>query len=331
MLRKALLPLALLYEGVIRLRNRHYERPGVAQRVGVPVISVGNVTVGGTGKTPFVIEVVRMLCELGRRPAILTRGYAARPGQEADEVRELRGALPETPIVVNLDRVAGAAVATREHRADCLVLDDGFQHRRLARELDIVLVDALSPWAGGMLLPAGGLREPRSSLRRAGVIVITRANQAPAERVQALRAQIEQIAPRATCLLARVVPVGAIDSEQRTVPADQLADRGVLAACAIGNPRTFEFSLASFGLPPRDLVTFPDHHAYSPGDVERLRATAERAGAGFVVTTRKDWVKLEPLWPDAGGPALLRLEVRVELEDEAPLRERLKTALESDR
>jgi tetraacyldisaccharide 4'-kinase len=157
------MPLSHLYAAMMTWRNRRYDEPGAALSAGVPVISVGNLTVGGTGKTPLVMEIVRKLVAAGRRPAILTRGYHARRGETADEVQEYAAELPDVPVVVDADRVAGAATAQAVHAADCCVLDDGFQHRRLARDLDVVLIDALRPWGGGR--GAAGGAPPRAGCR----------------------------------------------------------------------------------------------------------------------------------------------------------------------
>ncbi len=325
-------PLSLLYAGVIRGRNLYYDRVSAAVRgAGIPVISVGNLTVGGTGKTPLVIEIVRRLRALGRRPAILTRGYKAGANQIADEVQEFHGALPGVPVVVNPDRVMGAATARDEHEADCLVLDDGFQHRRLARDLDLVLIDALRPWGGRWVLPAGRLREPLSGLQRADAIVITRANQVAAEEVDAIAVELRRWAGRPPIWRAAVVAESLVRQDgRRESPAD-LSGRRVLAVCGIGNPRTFEKLVSSLtGMPGRSFV-FPDHHRYGAADAQAIRATASQVGADQVVTTRKDWVKLALLWP-VDGVELAHLDVRLELQDaDQDFDERLRRALEKHR
>lgn len=308
-----LTPFSVLYGGAIGIRNLYYDHVHTAvSRAGIPVISIGNLTVGGTGKTPLVIEVVRRLQALGRRPAILTRGYRSTAGEPADEVLECHAALPVVPVIVNPDRVAGAAAAQHEHNADCLVLDDGFQHRRLARDLDIVLIDALQPWGGGWLLPAGRMREPRGSLRRADVIVITRANQASPDAVAAIEAELRQRGSKLV-LRADVEADALVGRDERGAPLADLAGRNVLAACGIGNPRTFEKLVAALTGVACRTVAFADHHRYSAADVAALGVAARRAGAEVVVTTRKDWVKLAPLWSDA-QVSLVRLDVRLVLQ-----------------
>lgn len=323
-----LLPAAALYGGVVRARNVYYDRiPTAAHTAALPVISVGNITAGGTGKTPLVIEIVRRLAAFGRRPAILTRGYGGRPGQPADEVLELRAALSDTPVVVNPDRVAGAGEAERQG-ADCVVLDDGFQHRRLRRDLDIVLVDALAPWGGGHLLPAGRLREPLAGLRRAGLFVITRVNLAPPGAAERAAAELGRWAGGRPVLAASVRPEAVVGrGSQREVPG-VLAGRRVLAVAGLGNPRGFERTVAALAGEVR-LLSFADHQRYAAGHVSRICAEVERWGAEMVVTTRKDWGKLAALWPD-DGPELVRLDVRLTIEDRAgELDAHLRRALET--
>lgn len=323
----ALLPLAWAYGAGVRYRNRYYDRHREAVRAaGVPVISVGNLTVGGTGKTPLVIEIAARLRARGRRPVILTRGYAARPDETADEVREFELALPDVPVVVHPDRVSGAQRARQEHGADCLVLDDGFQHRRLARDLDIVLIDALDPWGGGRLLPAGRLREPLDSLARADWFVVSRTNQAPAGAVRDILETLHSYAPGVPVTKAAVAANQLVRPDGGPLGPEHLRDRRVLAVCGIGNPRSFAQLVETLTGLPCELRPFPDHHHYSRREADRLAATARRGGVAAVVTTRKDWVKLQPLWPAGAGVELLRLDTRIVLADprgafEARLRE----------
>ena len=320
MLSTLLAPLGVVYGGVIKARNAYYDRSSAATHAaGVPVISVGNLTAGGTGKTPLTIEIVRRLRALGHRPSILTRGYAAERGGTADEVRELRLALPEVPVVVNADRVAGAVTACRDYSADCLVLDDGFQHRRLRRDFDVVLIDALDPWGGGRMLPAGRLREPPSSLRRADWIVIARTNQVEQLAVGRIVDILGDHANGVPVIKSGVVADRLIGPQSGLTQPQTLAGRRVLPVCGIGNPTSFVWlitNLVGRACPP---LVFPDHHPYRPRDITRILTAARRRGAEQVVTTRKDWVKLSALWPSpsvpAGVPELLRLDTRLEFAD----------------
>lgn len=319
-LRQALLyPASLIYGSIISARNTRFDRrPGAVRRVRAPVISVGNLTAGGTGKTPLVIEIVRLLERHRRRPAILTRGYGAQRGQMADEVQEFQAALPKTPVVVNADRVLGADRAQREFGADVLVLDDGFQHRRLGRDLDLVLIDALQPWGGGQLLPAGLLREPLSSLRRAGGVVITRANQVSSAALQRLRREIAGLCASAPIFVAGVEADRLTDARGKDVPLTSLHGQRVAAVCGLGNPRTFVALLKSAGRAAEvAALRFRDHHRYRDADMKRIENHARHHRCDVVVTTRKDWSKLAPLWPPDAPTPLLRLDVRVVVDDAA--------------
>lgn len=327
-----LAPLSVLYGGIIRGRNCYYDRTRSASHpAGVPVISVGNLTVGGTGKTPLVIEIVRHLLSGGRKPAIVTRGYAAAAGQTADEVLEFHAALPDVPVLVNPDRVAGAHAAVAQHHADCVVLDDGFQHRRLRRDLDVVVIDALNPWGGGWLLPAGRLREPLSSLGRAHAIIISRVNQISESAVDDIVAETRRCAPQAALFRATAEIERLVDLFGEPRSPDELRQRHVLPACGIGNPRSFERLVEGCTAQSQRCVTFADHHRFRPADVGAIAASAAERGANLVVTTRKDWVKLAPLWKRAAAertlPELWRLDMRLRVQDREGFRRLLASVL----
>jgi len=319
--RRLLAPLAALYALGIRVRNARYDRnPHASQRAALPVVSIGNITTGGTGKTPIVIETVRRLRELGRTPAILTRGYGAAVGETSDEVMEFSEMLPDLAVVVDPDRVAGAQTARREHGADCAVLDDGFQHRRLRRDLDVVVIDALDPWGGGWVLPAGRLREPLDSLARAHVFIISRSNQVAPSAVEQIEAVLNEHAPHAAALHAGVEPDAVVYPDRRRETGDALAYHCVLPVCGIGNPATFLRTVEQLAGRVCAALVFGDHQRYSPRHVHKIVVAAQRRGADLVVTTRKDWVKLAPIWPTSAAsdaPALVRLDVRIELQDDA--------------
>ncbi len=331
--RRLLTPLSVLYGLVIRFRNLRYDhRAAASRRVDLPVISIGNITVGGTGKTPIVMETVRRLRELGRRPAILTRGYGAAAGETSDEVLEFSQALPNVPVVVDPDRVAGAETARVEFGADCLVLDDGFQHRRLRRDLDVVVIDALDPWGGGWVLPAGRLREPLGSLRRGHLFVISRTNQVEASRIEDIESILDERVPDAAVLHATVEPETVVYSDERVEDAGALAYHNVLPICGIGNPATFFGCVEQLAGRVCGGLVFRDHQHYGPRQVRKIVGVARHRGADLVVTTRKDWVKLAPVWShhaDKDAPELARLDVRLELRDAAGVfDDRLRRVLE---
>ncbi len=314
-----LAPLTPLYAAAIAARNAYFDRRRAAVlRVSRPVVSIGNLSVGGTGKTPLVICLVRMLLAGGRAPAIVTRGYAAVRGGEADEVLELRAALPGVPVVVSPDRVAGAERAIAAG-SNCIVLDDGFQHRRLARDLDIVVIDALDPWGAGRLLPAGRLREPLHALRRAQLVVISRANQVPAAALEGIRARVRQIAADLPQLSAVTRVDDLLLADGGCAPSSTLSNCPIVAVCGLGNPHTFLKSLDELGALRRETLCLPDHHRYRRQDVRRILAAAEASAAELVVTTAKDWVKLRGLLaaaPSGSAPSFACLRVRAVLQDD---------------
>lgn len=283
---------SLGYRAAIAVRNLGYDRGWLeVHRAGVPVVSVGNLTVGGTGKTPMVEWVARWFRRRARRVVILSRGYGQVEGLN-DEGRVLEENLPDVPHLQDPDRVRSARIAVEELEAEVLVLDDGFQHRRLARDLDLVLLDALEPWGLRHLLPRGLLREPPSSLRRADLVVLSRADLvSPVER-SAIRAAAERRVGDLRWVEARHAPMNLVDSEGVVYPLDEIEGQPLAAFCGIGNPESFRRTLAPLCGSLLDLRVFPDHHAYDAADVESLIAWAQSIGADLVLTTQKDLVKL---------------------------------------
>ncbi len=276
----------------IRWRNRRFDR-NAGTRAGVPVVSVGNLTLGGTGKTPCVEYVARFFRERDVQVTILSRGYGTSDGPN-DEAMVLEENLPDVPHLQGADRAALAATAIEELETELLILDDGFQHRRLHRDLDIVLVDATNPWGHGYLLPRGLLREPKSSLRRAHAVILTKCGHVTDEALVNLRAEVQRLVKLGTPIVAADhQPLtwrrhGGSECEPRT-----FADTPVAAFCGLGNPASFQRTLIDLGIVPQLWRTFPDHHAYTRADVDDLRRWAEQLpGNGVVLTTQKDAVKL---------------------------------------
>jgi len=317
-LRAGLTVLSWPYAAVVALRNAYYDRcPRAVRRVEVPVISVGNLVTGGTGKTPMVLWMLERLLEMDRRPGVLMRGYKApsrgccesvRAFQEAvegipnDEALEIRRRCPSARLVIDPDRVAGARKAIARG-CDVLVMDDGFQHRRLARDLDVVLIDGTNPFGGGRLLPRGMLREPVGSLRRADVTVITRADHIAPEEVEALRSRLSVLAPRVSVLAACHRPVGIchldgqVDSD---LPLARLAGRRVWVFAGVGNPAAFLATVGKIGLTVVGQRFWPDHHLWSDAELDAMAAQARACRPDLVLTTEKDAVRLPPdgpTWP----------------------------------
>jgi tetraacyldisaccharide 4'-kinase len=290
------------YAWAMGVRNRRYDRGLAAtHRVDVPVVSMGNLTLGGTGKTPLVVWVARFFRQRGKRVSIVSRGYAAGKDGLNDEARELELALPDVPHLQGPDRFKTAQQAIERWKPEVILLDDGFQHRRLERDLDVVLLDATEPFGFEHVFPRGTLREPLAGLARADVVLLSRADMISAAARQAVRERVAHLAPRAVWCEVRHVAQQLVDAQGQSQPLDFLAGKRVAAFCGIGNPANFRHTLETLGANVASWREFPDHHGYPRADVESLTQWA--TGADLAVCTRKDLVKLErtqlgavPLW-----------------------------------
>ena len=300
--------LAPVYELGLRL-HRALITP---QKAPITTICVGNLTVGGTGKTPAVKYLARGLAAKGHKPAVLMRGYK---GQSQDEAQEVTQALAELhiPVLLGADRLAGARSAQAQG-CDVALLDDGFQHWRLARDLDIVLVDATNPFGGGHLVPWGRLRERPEALARAGAVVITRAYAVPAGELAKVEAQVRQLAPRAVLAKARHKPVQLREClSGKVIELEKLKGCRVAGVCGVGNPYAFWRTLTDLGAEIMDFTTYPDHCEYDAAELDSVlipRAQAKSAAA--IVVTEKDASKLRPLLAGVRFP-VWSLEVRFEV------------------
>ena len=303
----ALLPAEAAFRGVAAARNAAYDREWLhAERAPVPVVSIGNLAVGGAGKTPLAAWTAARLRAMGRRPAVALRGYGE------DEVLVHRELNPDVPVFAAARRVE-AACAAAAAGCDVVVLDDGFQHRALARELEVVLV-AVEGWrAGPRVLPRGPWREGPSALRRADVVVLTRKS-APLARAEAVEREVAPWMdgrPVACCHLAPG-PLAALHGGA-TVEPEVLAGRGVLAVAALADPSSFLAHLRAWGAEV-DAALFGDHHAFTAAEAVEL---ARRAARRAIVMTRKDAVKLRPLLPDGMEAWVLEQTVRFDWGEEA--------------
>ncbi len=292
----------------VRFRNRRFDRdPRRAVRVPIPVISIGNLTLGGTGKTPAVEFFARHLRTLDRRVAILSRGYGSESGPN-DEAMLLEENLPDVPHLQGRDRVALANMAIEELESEVLILDDGFQHRRLHRDFDIVLIDATRDLADEYLFPRGLLREPLENLKRPHAAILTRCDQATSESVRGQLASFTRRFPHLLLATARHTPFELIRQGVDPIDPHELKDRSILAFCGIGNPDAFRRTLSDLGAAVLDFRTYADHHAYTREDVESLRTWAAKQPEGTnVLTTQKDWVKLRT--PDLAGRPLFAVRI----------------------
>lgn len=305
------------YAGVAAARNRRFDRGRKPiHPLPRPTISIGNLTTGGTGKTPAVQWLVRALIERDERPGILLRGYRKEPSASgsSDEEQLLRDSLG-VPVVADADRVRGAATLLAAHSdVTVIVLDDGFQHRRVARDVDVVLIDATNPFGFGHVLPRGLLREPISGLARAHLVIVTRSDQATPETLRQIEADVRThnlAAPivRASHRLTRAL------QQTDDAPIASLASTRIFTVSGIGNPAAFERSLADVGMVIAGARRFADHHAYAEADVAPILAAAREAHAERVVITEKDWTKLERLEGVRQSPIpFVRAAMRLEFE-----------------
>lgn len=319
------------YGAGIRGREIAYERGWLkVKRLPQPTICVGNITVGGTGKTPLVIRLVSDLLERGMKPAVLLRGYKrekssrvpllvrdakkirAKVAEAGDEAMELAVRLPGACVGVGTDRYAVGQALLKNHEIDCFVLDDGFQHHRLDRDINIVTIDALDPWGGGQLLPAGLLREPPEALRRADAVVITRSGSVAPDRLSVLRAEVSHFLQPSSGLLESLhVPRELISlPTHKTATLRSLAGKKILAVSGIGNPQGFEATLTEAGAKIQRSLRLPDHGGKAEKLWEWVRA--QPTGYQWIVMTEKDasrWAAEKVPAAFAGKVMALRMDL----------------------
>lgn len=311
--RPLLATLSGAYHGVVTARAWLY-RSGVlrSKAMDCPVVSIGNITVGGTGKTPAVELAVRTLTRLGYQPAVVSRGYRRRsrgvqvvadaasirlePEDAGDEPFLLARRLPGIPVVVSANRAEAVHVARERFGITAVVLDDGFQHRTLLKDLEIVMARARHPWGNGYLLPSGPLREPLEALARADLVVA--AGALSPEDAPEVVAAVRRYAPGRPVLAARYVPIECWEAQRvRPVPLGQLAGARLVAFAGIASPLGFRATLDEIGVHVETAINFRDHHWYTERDLAALEAQAAAPGIDGLVTTEKDWVRLRARRP----------------------------------
>lgn len=305
-----LVPLAGAFGAASATRRKLYEAGRFKQvEVSIPVISVGNLVAGGAGKTPVVIHLVRTLLAKGLRVAVLSRGYGGRgkgarvvskgegillPASDAgDEPVLIANRCPGALVLVGPDRAELAVLATTVHKAEVIVLDDGFQHLALARDLDIVVLDGASPFGNGRLLPRGPLREPREALERADLVWISKVDEgqpsALSEAAAVARAHTSKDPVRSRYAVSRLLSVDG--AERQTT---ELQGRPIVLLAGLARPDSFRHTLQGMGARIVEEAVFPDHHAFSRQEVEGVLSRARATGAEFVCCTEKDAVRLPP-------------------------------------
>ena len=298
-------PLAALYGLAVRFRNKRYDAGRHVWTPTIPVISVGNLTVGGVGKTPVVQRFARLLQSHGHRPAVLLRGYKPIAPGVSDEQAEHADALPGVVVVANPDRIAAVQSLLslpQQERPTCVILDDGFQHRQLGRTLDVVLIDARkSPWRD-RLLPAGWLRESPASLRRADTVVLTHADLASDNEIAQLSERIESVQGMAPIALTRHAWTGFQIHTPNQITANQapvswLARRRVVVLSAIGKPGQLLTMVQNAGGEIVDRLIGRDHAKFRPAAVATILKALDPDRGDAVLCTAKDWPRLSPALP----------------------------------
>jgi tetraacyldisaccharide 4'-kinase len=332
-----LLPLYLFsipYGWAVRIRACCYAR-GFAKtnRLSCPVISVGNITVGGTGKTPLVVALAKGLMERGIPTAVLSRGYRRSRDagcvvsdgrsirlsleESGDEPYLMARSLPEIPVLVGKDRFASGQTALETFQVRGMILDDGYQHLSLHRDLDIVLIDSQAGLGNGFLLPRGALREAPHQIRRAQVVLLTKVERL--EDCRGIETFVRRIHPASVIFHSRYKPMGLIGLRGEKAEVKALQGKSVLAFCGVARPESFRILLKKLGAEILREIFFEDHHAYTQEDLRRIEK--EAGGADAVVTTEKDMVKLQNLHTD--GPALWALQIEMKLWEEEAFFERV--------
>jgi len=321
---------AWLYGRAQALRRWAYRRGLLrSEHPGVPVVSVGNIAAGGTGKTPCVETICRLFLGAGVRPAVLSRGYKGslrggvgvvsdgeevrlQPEEAGDEPVLLARRLPGVPVLVGRDRRVTGRLAVEQFGAQVLVLDDGFQHLRLARDLDVVLLDARHPFGNGHCFPRGLLRETPRALAEADLVLLTRTRRSDSQQTEAVRGAVRRHNPSVPVLPTAHAPLALVDvASGEAGGLERLAGLKVLAFAGIGTPEAFFRELGELGAKVLEAVPFPDHHRYARPDLDQLEHWAGLMNAQALVTTEKDGVRLLEHLPLRLPVLALRIEMSV--------------------
>lgn len=306
-----LLPLSLIYAfGVFC--HRQYHRLNGVYKAPKPVVSIGNITVGGSGKTPLVIWLARTLQDKGFKSIILIRGYMPKKTKVSDEVDMINEQIPYIPVIAGADRSASIREAEDTLPTDLYICDDAFQHWPLHRDLNIVAIDAVNPFGNGHLLPAGILREGLSSLKRADVFILTKTD--AAIDLRSLYSRLQKINPMALIMESRYKNACVIDVfEARSMTENFLKGIPVIGFCAIGDPLSFASSLKSSGALVTKLFNYMDHHVYTKDDIRRMVDYCRTKEVPVLVTTHKDAVKLLKFKDLFKGFRLVYIPIQIEI------------------
>jgi tetraacyldisaccharide 4'-kinase len=323
----ALACFSFLYGAAVRLRTKAYSSTKKTPLPGF-VVSVGNLTVGGTGKTPATVMIAQWAATEGFKPAVLSRGYGgkrnkavievsdgknllARPAEAGDEPYLIAKKLPGIPVIVSPNRHSAGLLARQKHAADFFILDDGFQHIALKRDLDLVLMDSNRPFGNGHLLPWGPLREPLHHLSRADAFVLTRANPDGKDATWATEEFLKSRFQKPLFLSAHVPEKIVFPHEKREYNSLFLKGKRVIAFAGLARPSAFLETLIGLGADVVSFKAFKDHHVYVPDQLRQLIREKDRSGADCLMTTEKDWVRFEDVRPQPPDLAYLTIQLQV--------------------
>jgi len=319
--------ISLLYRLIINLRNRLYDHK-IFQEVKLPcpVISVGNITAGGTGKTPCVIWLSQMLQEQGFKPAVLSRGYGGKSSSPAnivsdgsnillsstiagDEPRLIAQSLKGIPVITGPKRILTGKKALDNFGVNVLICDDAFQHRQIFRDINLVLLDSQAPLGNGYMLPRGSLREPAEALRRADAFILTRSNEAMATNVIISRLAAAESIP---VFVSSHKPIDAVKGDYSIkLPLTELQGKKVCAFAGIARPDSFKKLILAAGAQIISFDIFPDHHRYSQKELDNIRNNFLKNKADLLITTEKDGMRLQEFTEFLNGIYLLRIELEI--------------------
>ncbi len=289
-----------VYGGLVRFLRFCYSWGIFSQRcLAKPVVSIGNITLGGTGKTPLVQWLLDHCQRRGVKPVVLTRGYMAeKRAALSDEVAQLKENFLDVPLLAGRDRVKLGEEAIKTNPVDMVILDDGFQHWRLKRDLDIVVIDSTNPFGNGFVLPRGILREPFKHLARASLFVLSKTDMGR-DHLGPLKERLHQVNPRATIIETIHEPVEFVNiGSQERIPLARLKGQSACSLCAIGSPISFAATLKKAGVEVKKQFAFPDHHLYSWEDFKRVLDFCRVNAINRLITTHKDSVKIQTFLGD---------------------------------
>ncbi|ODS32570.1 MAG: tetraacyldisaccharide 4'-kinase [Candidatus Scalindua rubra] len=331
LIRSSLSAFTYPYLVVLNTRNFLY-RNGIAKSKSLPVkvISIGNITTGGTGKTPLVEYLARYLHKSNKKVAILSRGYGDNNLSMADdnmsnednnfkkqhfindEYLILRENLKDVPVLLGKDRVKNGEKAIRDHDVDCLILDDGFQHLRIKRDLDIVVIDSLNPFGGEVLIPRGSLREPLKNLKRADLFVLSHCNQTNEHNLKSIYAKLHHINIDTPICESIHKPLHIENIRDSSIlEPELLKGKRIYGLSAIGNPESFAFTLKELGA---DLIkhrVFHDHHTYTQSEIDEVISDAKTLGTDAILVTQKDIVKIRNMNTKDANILSLKIEIQI--------------------